>query len=145
MYLKIISLFCIFSIGFCDEYHPKFRSHKPTKNTGEGVSHWLQKGKSELDKALKARNEINENKAKNVIIFVGDGMSLPTLTAARIYKAQRNTNFDKSVRGEETSLFFETFPHVGLSKVSWLDVVYIYFIRNEINLLLDILSKSSNS
>ena len=42
-------------------------------------------------------------------------MSLPTLTASRIYKAQRNSNH--TVSGEETRLFFETFPHVGLSKV----------------------------
>ena len=117
MYAKTISVLCLLSIGLCDEYHPKFKSHKPTKDTGEGIDHWLAKGNAELDKALKARNEINEQLAKNVIIFVGDGMSLPTLTAARIYKAQRNSNFDQSVRGEETTLFFETFPHVGLSKV----------------------------
>ena len=117
MYSKVIAIFCILSLGLCDEYHPKFRSHTTTEDTGEGIDHWLTKGKSELDKALKARNEINEQLAKNVIIFVGDGMSLPTLTAARIYKAQRNSNFDKSVRGEESALFFENFPHVGLSKV----------------------------
>jgi alkaline phosphatase len=37
--------------------------------------------------------------AKNVIIFVGDGMSLPTVTASRIYKAQykarQGVNFNK--------------------------------------------------
>ncbi|TOF85906.1 alkaline phosphatase, partial [Vibrio parahaemolyticus] len=54
---------------------------------------------------------LNNNVAKNVILFLGDGMSIPTLTAARIYKGQL-----KKEGGEEGTLFFETFPHVGLSK-----------------------------
>ena len=60
---------------------------------------------------------MNESKAKNIIIFIGDGMSLPTITASRIYKAQRNSGFSGSVMGEESSLFFESLPHVALSKV----------------------------
>jgi alkaline phosphatase len=31
-------------------------------------------------------SQTNTNLAKNVVIFVGDGMSIPTLTASRIYK-----------------------------------------------------------
>jgi alkaline phosphatase len=53
-----------------------------------------------------------------VIIFVGDGMSIPTLTASRIYKAQyQGRKQGKHVSGEETLLTFEKFPNVGLSKV----------------------------
>lgn len=56
--------------------------------------------------------------AKNVIVFIGDGMSLPTLTASRIYKAQYEARQSgASVNGEETYLSFEKFPHIGLSKV----------------------------
>ena len=33
-------------------------------------------------------NVPNENIAKNIIIFVGDGMSIPTVTAARVLKGQ---------------------------------------------------------
>ena len=50
-------------------------------------------------------------------------MSLETLTAARIYKAQqygtdcKNTNTDQRCYGEETLLDFEKFPHTGFSKV----------------------------
>ena len=36
-------------------------------------------------------------------------MSLPTLTAARIHKSQRNSNY--ALNGEESFLFFETFPN----------------------------------
>ncbi len=56
---------------------------------------------------------MNTNKAKNVILFVGDGMSLPTLTASRLYKADK----EGKENIEASLLFFETFPHVGLSKV----------------------------
>ena len=62
--------------------------------------------------------EINTNVAKNVIIFVGDGMSLPTVTAGRIYRAQQEArSAGKEVNGEESLLAFEKFPHAGLSKV----------------------------
>jgi alkaline phosphatase len=72
-------------------------------------------------------SKINTNLAKNVIIFVGDGMHLPTVTASRIYKAQYNgRKKGKEVRGEESLLFFEKFPHVGLSKVSLTFYFYIF-------------------
>lgn len=50
--------------------------------------------------------------AKNIIMFLGDGMSLTTLTASRIYKGQ----MDKR-SGEDEYLSFERFPFVGMSKV----------------------------
>lgn len=56
--------------------------------------------------------EINNNTAKNVIFFMGDGMSIATITAARIYQGQL-----KGQRGEEDQLSFEKFPYVGMSKV----------------------------
>ena len=34
----------------------------------------------------------NEGIARNVIIFMGDGMSVQTVTAARIYKAEMEGN-----------------------------------------------------
>lgn len=56
--------------------------------------------------------QLNHNIAKNVILFLGDGMSIPTLTAARIYLGQKH-----GTSGEQSRLSFEEFPHVGLSKV----------------------------
>lgn len=55
----------------------------------------------------------NFNKAKNVIFFLGDGMSIPTLAASRMYLGQKQGH-----SGEETQLSFEEFPDVGLVKVS---------------------------
>ena len=43
--------------------------------------------------------------AKNVIVFLGDGMSITTITAARILDGQR-----KGGSGEENRLSFENFP-----------------------------------
>ena len=79
------------------------------------IPYWQSKGREGLDLAKLTYSNIIEKQAKNIIIFVGDGMSLPTLTAARIHKAQRNSDYN--AKGEETYLFFETFPHIGLSKV----------------------------
>lgn len=77
----------------------------------------MTKGRQELEKAIKTKESRNENKAKNIIVFLGDGMSIETLTASRIYKAQRKAAEDKPVNGEETLLTFELFPHVALSRV----------------------------
>ena len=49
--------------------------------------------------------------AKNVILFIGDGMGVSTVTAIRILDGQR-----KGMPGEENVLSFERFPHVALSK-----------------------------
>ena len=50
-------------------------------------------------------------KAKNVILFIGDGMGISTITAARIYEGQK-----RGQTGEENSLSFERFPNVALVK-----------------------------
>ncbi len=49
--------------------------------------------------------------AKNVILFVGDGMGLSTVTTARILEGQK-----KGLLGEENSLSFDNFAYTGLSK-----------------------------
>ncbi|MDT0595897.1 alkaline phosphatase [Glaciecola petra] len=50
-------------------------------------------------------------KAKNVILFVGDGMGVSTVTAARILEGQM-----LGKEGEEHQLSFDTFPFAGLAK-----------------------------
>ena len=52
-----------------------------------------------------------KNKAKNVILFLGDGMGISTLTAARIFEGQ-----NRGESGEENRLSFEEFPFSALSK-----------------------------
>ncbi len=55
-------------------------------------------------------------KARNVILFVGDGMGLSTIAAARIREGQLKGN-----TGEENALSFEKFPYVSLSKTYSVD------------------------
>ena len=82
------------------------------------ADYWMQLGRDAILESLEGSADINTNLAKNVILFIGDGMSLPTVTAARIYKAQYEARQQGlEVNGEETFLTFEKLPHVGLSKV----------------------------
>lgn len=53
----------------------------------------------------------NTGKAKNVILFLGDGMGISTVTAGRIYDGQL-----KGVDGESNSLAFEKLSYSALSK-----------------------------
>lgn len=50
-------------------------------------------------------------RAKNVILFIGDGMGISTITAARIYEGQK-----RGMTGEENALSFEKFPQAALVK-----------------------------
>lgn len=53
-----------------------------------------------------------DHPAKNVIFFMGDGMGVSTLTAARVYLAQ-----SRGIVGEEAILSWETFPYTAMSRV----------------------------
>lgn len=70
---------------------------------------WYAAGRHAVQKArtLKA----DTKRAKNVILFIGDGMGISTVTAARILDGQLRGN-----SGEENLLSFERFPYVALSK-----------------------------
>lgn len=66
---------------------------------------WFNDGLDDLKVALGQKQ--NTKQAKNVILFVADGMGPSTVTAARIYKEK-----------EEGNLIWERFPHMGMLKVS---------------------------
>lgn len=63
----------------------------------------------QLQTALK--QTANTRDAKGIILFVGDGMSIATVTASRIYAGQKI-----GLAGEEHQLSFEQFPFSGLVK-----------------------------
>ncbi|XP_051231893.1 intestinal-type alkaline phosphatase [Dicentrarchus labrax] len=73
------------------------------------ASYWNNKGRQALHTALNVQPNLHQ--AKNIILFLGDGMGVPTVTAARILKGQL-----AGKSGEETSLVMDTFPHLALSK-----------------------------
>ncbi|XP_033105139.1 alkaline phosphatase-like [Anneissia japonica] len=83
--------------------------------TAQNADFWNRQASQTLEKAINLQN-LNENVAKNIIIFIGDGMGIPTVTAARILQGQK---IGKS--GEEHVLSWEMFPHVGLSKTYNID------------------------
>ncbi len=73
---------------------------------GETPAWWFRAGAAQA-----AERGAMSGRAKNVILFVGDGMSLPTVAAARILDGQ-----SKGGPGEENALSWEQFPHTALSK-----------------------------
>jgi alkaline phosphatase len=73
---------------------------------GETAAWWFRKGAAQAA----ARGAMG-GRAKNVILFVGDGMSLPTVAAARILDGQR-----KGRPGEGNLLAWESFPDTALSR-----------------------------
>ncbi|EKE77588.1 alkaline phosphatase [Gallaecimonas xiamenensis] len=75
------------------------------------VNQWYLAGQSTVAKASESSISDPAGKAKNVILFVGDGMGVSTLTAARIFEGQQ-----QGKSGEENRLSFETFPYSGLVK-----------------------------
>ncbi|MCB5187764.1 alkaline phosphatase [Methylobacillus caricis] len=75
----------------------------------EDASTWYEDGQAALAAAKKLYP--NTRKAKNVILFVGDGMGVSTVTAARILEGQL-----KGLDGERNKLSFETLPYLALSK-----------------------------
>ncbi|MFV0476519.1 MAG: alkaline phosphatase [Parahaliea sp.] len=73
------------------------------------ASVWFSQGQAVINDK-DADTTIGAN-AKNIILFVGDGMGISTLTAARIREGQL-----KGMSGEENLLSFEGFPHSALVK-----------------------------
>ena len=83
-----------------------------TSSSSTDSNDWFGNAQNSLHEAL--HNKHNTNVAKNVIIFVADGMGITTQWAARIYAGQ----YKHDMKGEEYEFEFEKFPHLGLSKVS---------------------------
>lgn len=73
--------------------------------------YWREYGEKYLRKVLKAQGIKGVDVARNVILFIGDGMSFATVAAGRVLKGQMN---GKS--GEEAEMVFESWPHLGLAK-----------------------------
>jgi alkaline phosphatase len=70
-------------------------------------SPWFVEGQESVQ--AKALSSLGN--AKNVILFVGDGMGVSTVTAARILEGQL-----KGMAGEENNLSFDLFPFTGMAK-----------------------------
>lgn len=73
---------------------------------------WYDLGEKAIaDKLKQETYTTKRGAAKNIILFIGDGMGISTVTASRIYAGQL-----RGESGEENMLSFDKFPVVGLSK-----------------------------
>ncbi|KAL0822115.1 hypothetical protein ABMA28_005479 [Loxostege sticticalis] len=96
-----------------DRYHPDEIRREPISRMApppeRDPSYWINEAEAGIRERLRRRD--NRNVARNIVMFLGDGMSVPTLAAARTLLGQRQGR-----RGEEAKLAFETFPTTGFSK-----------------------------
>jgi alkaline phosphatase len=69
---------------------------------------WNANAEDYISRQLKLKK--STKKAKNLILFIGDGLSIATTSATRVY-----------LGGEEVQLSYEKFPHYGLSKTYCVD------------------------
>jgi len=99
--LCIIALSAIITTGVAQAAEP-------------GPNDWFNAGRQTVIDAQQLHP--NSKRAKNVILFVGDGMGISTITASRIYDGQQ-----KGGHGEENSLSFEKLPYLALSKTYSVD------------------------
>lgn len=75
----------------------------------EDAAYWRQLGSRAMDEAERLKPITTP--AKNVILFIGDGMGVSTVTAARILQGQLSGH-----SGEENFLAFERLPYTALAK-----------------------------
>ncbi len=77
--------------------------------------------KAEAEVNARAAAIADKSRAKNVIIFIGDGMGISTIAAGRIYEAQKRAKaaggtYPGFEGGEENLLSFEKLPNRALVK-----------------------------
>ena len=77
----------------------------------ESPQRWFEEGRQTVAENQRQLNSAPTGMAQNIILFVGDGMGISTVTAARIFEGQLRGD-----TGEENILSFEEFPNLALSK-----------------------------
>jgi alkaline phosphatase len=91
---------------------------RPVTTTASAEPGWT-KAAAEIEARSRAPGA--EARAKNIILFIGDGMGITTVTAARIFEAQQKAKAAGGKApgfegGEENLLSFERFPARALVK-----------------------------
>ncbi|XP_069359660.1 membrane-bound alkaline phosphatase-like isoform X2 [Maniola hyperantus] len=119
-------LFLLFTVGAQGIYEDVVSTPKPKKVLDTVMnpvyipeeekygSFWRKSAHQVLNSKLK--ETLNKNKAKNGILFIGDGMSLATIMAARTFEGQMEKEL-----GEDNVLEFEKFPVSGLARTYCID------------------------
>lgn len=110
--IAALSILCLLNLACSDLFESE-----TSQATANGMDQpdpretntWFADGRAAVSNAT--RFVVGERPARNVILFVGDGMGIATVTAARILEGQ-----NRGETGEENRLAFEEFPHVAFSK-----------------------------
>lgn len=97
--LKLTSLAVMLAVGSTVAFAEEFENANTWRESGEKA---LRTAKHTYAKAPRGMN---------VILFVGDGMGVSTVTGARIFEGQ-----EKGIDGEKNMLAFEELPYLALSK-----------------------------
>lgn len=119
---KILAVFCLFvliSVTSGDRYHPKKTAEEIEAQWRPGsdpqginldgyTEFWTKHGQDYLNTQI--NKQTNNGKAKNIIMFLGDGLTISTTTATRKY-----------LGGEEVELSYEKLPYYGLVKTYCVD------------------------
>lgn len=110
---RTLALLLFLSAGFAAPALAQHNAPKevaPDKEPAEQTAaDYAAQGRAQLDARLAM--PVNQGKAKNLIIFIGDGMGVSTLTAARIWQGQ------KAARdGESTETAIDAMPHAAMVK-----------------------------
>ncbi|KAI8439708.1 hypothetical protein MSG28_013402 [Choristoneura fumiferana] len=119
---RLVLMVAVVATARGDRYHdqrgpaaaaPSSRAIPPSEEEF-AASYWY----AEAFDAIEARLSppAYDSVARNVVMFLGDGLSVPTLAPARTLRGQRQGR-----SGEEERLFFERFPVTGLAKTYCLD------------------------
>lgn len=88
----------------------------------ESKASQISANKAKLNAIKTQSYQLPPTRAKNVILFVGDGMGISTITAARILEGQNNSlkatvdGTNTYNAGENNLLSFEEFPYSALSR-----------------------------
>ncbi|GGA79267.1 alkaline phosphatase [Neiella marina] len=75
------------------------------------ASSWYRDGEAAVAQARARVIDNRKGAAKNIILFIGDGMGISTITASRILAGQQ-----QGLSGEEYELSWDKFPYSGLIK-----------------------------
>lgn len=96
----------IYWFPYPDKHHPDIpKKFQKQANPDEFEANYWREGAHNLLKT-KVEEELNTNTAKNIILFIGDGMSLQTVAATRVHAG----------KDESYNLSFDKFPGFGYSK-----------------------------
>lgn len=109
------TLIFLLSLG-CASHLVRTAGQEPTSSVEDPREDdpWFAAGRRAV--ARSSRNIQGQSPARNVILFVGDGMGISTVTAARILEGQR-----RGESGEDNSLAFEALSHLALAKTYSVD------------------------